>query len=268
MDVFFKEQWQKYTVATELEKKSEAVRAATLCTVMGKTCFQALKSLELEQSDMEKSENIIEKMEEFFKPRRNVVYESFVFNSRVQRPEEPTLTFVQDLTRLSATCDFGSLRDRLIRDRLIIGINDKSLRESMLAKPKLDLKDAVEMCRTREQTRQQARDIEEAGRPANRLSTSSQMEDGVFLMKTSERYPRTRPGPGRQQWQSACRFCGRDHQRSKESCPAYGKSCRSCGGRNHFASQCRGSKKRQTAYTCVDSEEQFRSESHVMSSHT
>ena len=77
----------------------------------------------------------------------------------MQRPEEPTLTFVQDLTRLSATCDFGSLRDRLIRDRLIIGINDKSLRESMLAKPKLDLKDAVELCRTREQTRQQARDI-------------------------------------------------------------------------------------------------------------
>ena len=62
---FFKEQWQKYTVATELEKKSEAVRAATLCTVMGKTCFQALKSLELEQSNMEKSENIIEKLEEF-----------------------------------------------------------------------------------------------------------------------------------------------------------------------------------------------------------
>ena len=53
-------------MATELEKKSGAVRAATLCTVMGKTCFQALKSLELEQSDMEKSENIIEKLEEFF----------------------------------------------------------------------------------------------------------------------------------------------------------------------------------------------------------
>ena len=53
----------------------------------------------------------------------------------------------------------------------------------MLAKPKLDLKDAIEMCRTQVQTRQKARYIEEVGRPANRLSTSSQMEDGVFLSK-------------------------------------------------------------------------------------
>ena len=34
-----------------------------------------------------------------------------------------------------------------------------------------------------------------------------------------------------------CKFCGRIH--GKRSCPAYGKTCDICQGRNHFASVCR-----------------------------
>ena len=41
-----------------------------------------------------------------------------------------------------------------------------------------------------------------------------------------------------------CRFCGRKHEEKKEKCPAWGKMCNQCGGKNHFSAVC--SKERPT----------------------
>ena len=35
---------------------------------------------------------------------------------------------------------------------------------------------------------------------------------------------------------SECNFCGRSHAR--RSCPAYGRECYKCGGKNHFSNMC------------------------------
>ena len=35
---------------------------------------------------------------------------------------------------------------------------------------------------------------------------------------------------------SDCKFCGRSH--NKGECPAFGKLCNACGGKNHFESKC------------------------------
>ena len=36
-----------------------------------------------------------------------------------------------------------------------------------------------------------------------------------------------------------CGYCGRKHKREKGACPAYGKTCHACRGRNHFSTSCR-----------------------------
>ena len=33
-----------------------------------------------------------------------------------------------------------------------------------------------------------------------------------------------------------CKFCGKSHD--KGECPAYGKMCNGCGGKNHFEAKC------------------------------
>ena len=38
--------------------------------------------------------------------------------------------------------------------------------------------------------------------------------------------------------QVKCRFCGKTHEMTKESCPAWGKLCSNCNGRNNFAIVC------------------------------
>ncbi len=44
-----------------------------------------------------------------------------------------------------------------------------------------------------------------------------------------------------------CKYCGTQHKRGRDQCPAFGKSCRSCGTANHFAKMClkRGLQARQ-----------------------
>ena len=40
-----------------------------------------------------------------------------------------------------------------------------------------------------------------------------------------------------------CRYCGKLHQ--SQQCPAYGKFCKKCGKKNHFANVCRSSSQKQ-----------------------
>ena len=34
-------------------------------------------------------------------------------------------------------------------------------------------------------------------------------------------------------------FCGQNHRRGKQNCPAFGKTCDKCGGKNHFKTICK-----------------------------
>lgn len=43
---------------------------------------------------------------------------------------------------------------------------------------------------------------------------------------------------GRSECCLQCKFCGKVHTMRKEECPAWGKTCMSCGGRNNFAAVC------------------------------
>ena len=124
----FREQWIDYEVASGLKEKDAAVRVATLRTAMGRDCRQTLKQLELSEDDSKEPDAILESLERYFKPLRNVIYESFMFNSRTQQPGETTRQFVEERQRLAETCDFDGLHDRLIRDRLVVGCSDYALR--------------------------------------------------------------------------------------------------------------------------------------------
>ena len=44
--------------------------------------------------------------------------------------------------------------------------------------------------------------------------------------------------------EKSCKYCTSQHEMRKEACPAEGKICAKCKGRNHFAARCKASKKR------------------------
>ena len=55
-----------------------------------------------------------------------------VFNRRDQETNESVDAYVTALRKLSKSCNYGSLTDSLIRDRMVVGISDNSVRNKLL----------------------------------------------------------------------------------------------------------------------------------------
>ena len=63
----------------------------------------------------------------YFGVRRNLIIEQAKFNRRVQQQGESVDVFIQDLYRLVEHCEYGELREQLLRDRIVVGVIDDAL---------------------------------------------------------------------------------------------------------------------------------------------
>ena len=63
-------------------------------------------------------------------------------------------TFIQDLYRFAENCEYGTLKDELIRDRIIVGVLDDTLSDRPQAKSDLTLADAARISRQAEARKQ------------------------------------------------------------------------------------------------------------------
>ena len=76
---------------------------------------------------------------------------TYVFNSRKQLEGEAIEQFVTDLKLKAQTCQFDTLRDSMIRDRIVLGAWSQRVRERLL-RDYLDLGKAVKICQAAEVT--------------------------------------------------------------------------------------------------------------------
>ena len=53
-------------------------------------------------------------------PQRDIIFERACFNRRVQQEGETADQYIMELYRLEKSCDYGDLRDEIIRDRLVV----------------------------------------------------------------------------------------------------------------------------------------------------
>ncbi len=82
-----------------------------------------------------------------------------LFFSHKQEPNESIDQYVTELKNRSKSCEFGDLTESLIKDKIVCGISDESLRESLLMPTDLTLEKAITSCCAKETTRQQAREV-------------------------------------------------------------------------------------------------------------
>jgi len=73
--------------------------------------------------------------DQHFEPFKNVIYERVKFNS-ITQGNNTIHQFITELQPQAANCEYGAVRDDLIRDRIVIGVNDSKLSEYLI-----DLKD-------------------------------------------------------------------------------------------------------------------------------
>ena len=112
----------------------------TLIYCMGCEADDILDSLTLSVEFKE----VTEKLTSYFmpNPKRNVIFERVKFNQRVQHDGKRVDSFVTRLFKLAENCDFGTLHDQLIRDRIMIGSRDHKLSEKFQLDAELTLEKA------------------------------------------------------------------------------------------------------------------------------
>ena len=132
--------FERYLSVTGANKKADKEKIDILCYVMGEKSEEILTQILPTLSENTKYDEVKEKFNGYFAPKKNVVFKRFKFNSRIQQADESIDTFVTALHTLAQTCDFGTLKDDLIRDRIVIGVRDVRTSERLQLKEDLHVK--------------------------------------------------------------------------------------------------------------------------------
>ena len=128
-------------MATELDKKDKEKQVNTPIYTMGDETDNILLLFNLNVEDLKRYETVKNKFENHFIAKRNIIYERAKFNIRIQN--KPVEDFITDLHCLAEHCDFGTLKDQIIRDRIVVGLKNKQLSEKLQLDPDLMLKKAM-----------------------------------------------------------------------------------------------------------------------------
>ena len=192
-----------------------------------------LKLTDEEQKDVKVC---VEALETHFKPKRNVVYERYVFNMCSQNAEETVDEFVNRIRKLASSCQFGTLTEELIRNKLVLGISDQSKKLRLLKEEDLTLNKAVNICRSSEIANIQLKSMK---------ASSKEVEEVHAVQGKTHRKPNKTPlnggktklratkdhQPAAKSHNSSkrkCYHCGRLLDHKLKDCPAFGQTCNSC----------------------------------------
>ena len=135
----------------ENQDRNKERRTATLLTCIGSDALDVIDVMEFEIEDQRKDPAVIlEKMEKYYIGECNEAYERYVFSRKDQEMNESVDAYVTALRKLAKTCDYGALTDSLIRDWMVVGIDDNSTRKKLLQSSKLTLGQFIDIFRSTE----------------------------------------------------------------------------------------------------------------------
>jgi len=173
---------------------------------------------------------VVQKFQDYCNPRRNIMYEWFVFWNLKQLDGENIDTYAKRLKIQASLCEFGDLKDQMLLFRVIFGITDSKLKERLLRDTEMTLARALNDVRATEMTRKQLSSIADGDKTSVAVVSK---HSASFVSRDSLASAAVEDKPS---LVSSCRYCGYDHPRGK--CPAYGKTCKKCGKKNHFIARC------------------------------
>lgn len=235
----WKKRFSRFRTATKLDKEDGPVQVSTLVYALGKEAENILSSFSYEDEEDESDYDVVlAKFDAYFIPRRNVIHERACFNQRVQRPGERAETFIRSLYELSEHCDFGTTREEHIRDRIVVGILDKTLSQRLQLIPSLTLDKTVQEVRQSEEVKAQ---VDQQGERACAIQEVAQRHSSGGGARTKWRRPqrdkpRDRDGDSEHR---KCGRCGKTQHSQQDKCPARKSTCNRCGKSGHWERVCK-----------------------------
>lgn len=229
----FKQQFNWYSIATNLKAKPAEVQAAVLMTTIGPEAINIFNTFKLTEEESKSIDIILQKFEDHFAPKRNESFTRWNFF----RLKQGTETFDEFLTEIKTKvqgCNFADLSDGLLRDKIVYGIRNDSVREKLLAEEDLTLEKAIQICKISEQASKQ---LEEFKNPKPEVDRVDRVNSKKNLEKCKQSGSARNNRGGFKNENFDCQRCGKKH--GVKSCPAYNKRCRKCHKVGHFFNFCK-----------------------------
>ena len=243
------ENWRRFELELDIfmaaahHDKQEKTKAYIMLNIAGREAIEKERSFVYAPAIRNEANEIVtaaetkesiavlkRKFKEICNPQGNVIMERHKFNIRNQKDGELIQSYVADLRILARTCEYGTMKDEFIRDKIVCGIISDRVRKQLLKERDLTLDKAVQICQLNELTENYGRE----------LSHESKEKDVNSIYKQNK-FIRKQPAI------VTCKNCGGDHNRSKQACPASGKQCHGCGKLNHFKRVCYSARPRITS---------------------
>ena len=210
---------------------TKKARAYMLLNLADCEAIQHEKAFTYETGESKESvETLKSKFEEICKPKPNITMERHAFNKRVQAPGESVKPYIAELKIKASTCKFGSLKEEMIRDRLVVGIRSDEVRRLLLRAEDLRLEKARDICEINEISDIRVKLLSNPPQAVDSMKTrSSQDKPHASTHSNAKTYKQQfqKPKVDSRLEVEQCGNCGNSHERNK--CPAYGKRCKGCG---------------------------------------
>lgn len=209
--------WRIYENATSLEVWDEKTKIGVFWSALGTSGVQkCLEEWAFTDADKASVATIVEKIQEKVKAQKIPMIERIRFSEitrDIDRNESLT-EFVQKVEKAADYCGFGAAKDEMILHQVLRGMKDNVLQRELLSTRDLRWNDAKLKIKVKKECDEQL-DV---------LNTVKKEPEAIKKIKA--------------QSQDQCKYCGSRHKKEKGSCPAFGKQCNYCKGKNHFATVC------------------------------
>ena len=236
------ERFQCYRIAAGLDEKDDKVQINTLVYAMSGNANDILKSFNLSSADYV-YDTVIQSFASHFVGRSNVIFERARFNKRVQGERELIIDVIEALNGLAETCQFGTLKEELIRDRIVVGIRNAQLSQRLMQDEKLTLDKAVKEAKSSELIKQHHEILKGDGEDEkiNRVQNNKRRPS-----KASKPFERERQNSRPQaQKGNQCYRSGKSPPHKREDCPANNATCLKCRKQGYYAVVCKSKKVRE-----------------------
>ncbi|XP_067943442.1 uncharacterized protein [Watersipora subatra] len=233
--------WNRYHAVAKLSEDEEQLQIDSFLYCLGSKSEGIFNGLSLSADDAKSYKKVTEAFQQYFTPRKYIIYERARFFRRDQQPGETVEQYIRALNDIADRCEFSN-RSEQMRDRIVVGIVDTDCSREMQKMNVDQLTEgvAINMARQSEEVDKHMKDLAgHGGAAANKSDTV----DAVSRVQSSSR-PKSRSNHlassnvSKLSNNTPCGRCGYlTHTRG--TCPAKDVSCKSCGKVGHYAKVCR-----------------------------
>ena len=173
--------FERFRIAKKISgsKKSGENGVNTLVYSIDEEQNDIMVSFGLKADDAKQYELFKNRFESHFIVKRNIIFGRAKFNLRSQQEGESVETFITDLHCLAEHCEFGVLKNELIRHRIVVRLKDKKLSEKLQLDSKLTVEKAVTQARQSETVQKQQDILQETHQTLPQLMCSRFLRKGL-----------------------------------------------------------------------------------------